>query len=58
MVPELRPDVFLLDIRMPRRNGSVLEALIAAGTQPPTLVLTTFDDGDAAIAAIRAGARV
>lgn len=58
VVPRLRPDVLLLDIRMPRLNGiAVLDALRAAGTLPPTLVLTTFDDGDAAFAAIKAGAK-
>lgn len=57
-VPELEPDVLLLDIRMPRLGGiAVLEALRDAASLPPTLVLTTFDDGDAAIAAIRAGAK-
>ena len=57
-VPELKPDVLLLDIRMPRLDGiAVLEALSKAGSLPPTLVLTTFDDGDAAIAAIKAGAK-
>lgn len=57
-VPQLEPDVLLLDIRMPRLNGIVvLEALREASALPPTLVLTTFDDGDAAIAAIRAGAK-
>ena len=57
-VPELKPDVLLLDIRMPRLNGiGVLEALRKADALPPTLVLTTFDDGDAAIAAIKAGAK-
>ena len=57
-VPELRPDVLLLDVRMPRLNGiAVLEALREANALPPTLVLTTFDDGDAAIAAIKAGAK-
>ena len=57
-VPELKPDVLLLDIRMPRLSGiAVLEALREAGELPPTLVLTTFDDGDAAIAAIKAGAK-
>ncbi len=57
-VPELKPDVLLLDMRMPRLNGiGVLEALSEAGALPPTLVLTTFDDGDAAIAAIKAGAK-
>jgi DNA-binding NarL/FixJ family response regulator len=58
LVPELKPDVLLLDIRMPRLNGiGVLEALGRADVLPPTLVLTTFDDGDAAIAAIKAGAK-
>jgi DNA-binding NarL/FixJ family response regulator len=57
-VPELKPDVLLLDIRMPRMNGiAVLDALREADALPPTLVLTTFDDGDAAIAAIKAGAK-
>lgn len=57
-IPELRPDVVLLDIRMPRLDGiGVLEALRKADALPPTLVLTTFDDGDAVIAAIKAGAR-
>jgi len=57
-VPALEPDVLLLDIRMPRLNGiGVLEALRDRGALPPTLVLTTFDDGDAAIAAIKAGAK-
>lgn len=58
MVPELNPDVLLLDIRMPRLNGvDVLNALSDANSLPPTLVLTTFDDGEAAIAAIKAGAK-
>ena len=57
-IPELKPDVLLLDIRMPRRDGiGVLDALRQADALPPTLVLTTFDDGDAAIAAIKAGAK-
>jgi DNA-binding NarL/FixJ family response regulator len=57
-VPALSPDVLLLDIRMPRMSGiAVLEALRDAGTLPPTLVLTTFDDGDAVMAAIKAGAK-
>jgi DNA-binding NarL/FixJ family response regulator len=58
LVPDLKPDVLLLDIRMPRMNGiAVLDALREADALPPTLVLTTFDDGDAAIAAIKAGAK-
>ena len=57
-VVELEPDVVLLDIRMPRRDGiAVLDALREQGALPPTLVLTTFDDGDAMVAAIKAGAK-
>jgi len=54
----LRPDVALLDIRMPRLDGGgVLEALRSREDAPPCLVLTTFDDADAFLAAVRAGAR-
>ena len=53
-----RPDVALLDVRMPRLDGiGVLEALRGDPTAPPCLVLTTFDDADAFLAAVRAGAR-
>jgi DNA-binding NarL/FixJ family response regulator len=51
-------DVLLLDIRMPRRNGvEVLRELGARDALPPTLVLTTFEDGEVVLDAIRAGAR-
>lgn len=47
-------DVLLLDVRMPRKSGlDVLHEIDA----PATLVLTTFDDADIALEAIRAGAR-
>jgi DNA-binding NarL/FixJ family response regulator len=53
-----RPDVVLLDLRMPRKNGvEVLRALQAADTLPPTIVLTTFDDDEALLDAVRAGAK-
>jgi len=43
---------------MPRLNGiAVLKALREANSLPRTLVLTTFDDNDAAIARIKAGAK-
>ena len=52
------PDVALLDVRMPRLDGvGVLEALRSRADPPPCLVLTTFDDADAFLAAVRAGAR-
>jgi DNA-binding NarL/FixJ family response regulator len=57
-VPRARPDVLLLDIRLPGRNGlEVLQTLGRAGALPPTLVLTTFDDDELLFEAIRAGAR-
>ncbi len=57
-IGRLRPDVVLLDVRMPRVDGiEVLRRLGASGTVPPVLVLTTFDDDDAMFACIRAGAR-
>ncbi len=51
-------DVGLLDVRMPRRGGiEVLEALAAWPAPPACLLLTTFDDREALLAGIRAGAR-
>ena len=53
-----RPDVVLLDIRMPKRNGiEVLHALSESGDLPPTILLTTFDDDESLLEGVRAGAR-
>ena len=53
-----KPDVVLLDVRMPKRSGiEVLEALRATGPLPPTILLTTFDDDAALLNGIRAGAK-
>jgi len=58
LLPGLRPDVLLLDLRMPGVDGvEVLRELRAAGDLPPTIVLTTFDDDALFLEAIRAGAR-
>lgn len=52
------PDVLLLDLRMPGRDGiSTLEALASEGLDVPALVLTTFDDDELVLRALRAGAR-
>ena len=57
-IPEVRPDVVLLDMRMPRVSGlDVLNALGRAGQLPPTIILTTFDDDQLVLAGIKAGAR-
>ena len=58
VLPSMRVDVLLLDIRMPGQDGlEVLRALAAAAKLPPTLILTTFDDADVVLDGIRAGAR-
>lgn len=52
------PDVLLLDLRMPGRDGiATLEELRARGSEVPVLVLTTFDDDELVLGALRAGAR-
>ncbi len=59
---EQRPDVVLMDIRMPRADGiagtaGILQSAEQSGLTPPhVIVLTTFDLDDAALRAIRAGA--
>ncbi|QOC91921.1 response regulator [Micromonospora craniellae] len=58
VVAETTPDVILLDLRMPRFDGIwTLERLRAADVDIPVLVLTTFDDDELVLAALRAGAR-
>jgi len=58
MIPEVRPDVVLLDMRMPGLSGlDVLRELSKAGTLPATIILTTFDDDELVLAGIQSGAR-
>ena len=53
-----RPDVLLLDVRMPRLDGlGVLETLNLSASLPPTLMLTTFNDDEALLRSRKAGAR-
>lgn len=53
-----RPDVMLLDLKLPGRSGiHVLKELSEKGMQPPTLILTTFDEDSLLIEAMRAGAK-
>ena len=56
LVPAAGADVLLLDIRMPRRSGLDVLAELAE-PRPATLVLTTFDEAELLLAAVRAGAR-
>lgn len=58
LLAEDRPDVILLDVRLPKLDGlGVLRALRARPGAPPCLVLTTFDDRALILEAIREGAK-
>ena len=57
-IAEHAPDVVLMDLRMPRHDGIwALEQLRAQDSDVPVLVLTTFDDDELVLQALRAGAR-
>lgn len=57
-IPQARPDVVLMDMRMPVMSGlEALQTLSRQGQLPPTIILTTFDDDQLVLAGMKAGAK-
>jgi DNA-binding NarL/FixJ family response regulator len=57
VVGRLRPDVVLMDVRMPRVDGlTALRTLRAQGSTARVVVLTTFDADELVLRALREGA--
>jgi DNA-binding NarL/FixJ family response regulator len=57
VVAKARPDVVLMDIRMPLLDGlAATERLMATAQPPRVVVLTTFDQNEYVVRALRAGA--
>jgi DNA-binding NarL/FixJ family response regulator len=58
VIPQSKPDVVLLDMYLPKRNGlEVLRELKRSEFLPPTLILTTFDEDKFVIGGLQAGAK-
>lgn len=58
LVEELRPDVVLMDLRMPRCDGvAATRRLREQGSATHVIVLTTYADDRSVVEALRAGAR-
>ena len=57
LVARSRPDVVLMDVRMPRVDGIAATARLERLDGPAVVVITTFESDDAVLDALLAGAR-
>lgn len=57
-IQKYKPDVLLMDIRMPKMTGiDALYAMRAAACMVPSIILTTFDDSQLVLEGMQAGAK-
>lgn len=58
LVPKLKPSLVLMDLKMPQMNGiQATQIITERHPDVPVLVLTTYDDDDWVLEAVRAGAK-
>ena len=58
LVPELKPDLILMDLQMPRMDGIIaIEHLCKDHPDIAIVILTTYNEDDLMIRALQAGAR-